>query len=183
MQQIDFVAGTSIHDAARKLVASAPAFGVFNGIRIRARHATTHASDVVHQFHREMDTRCVVWANSAEGKRAAAERATEIVQKQATVDRHIERLLWLDCSDPRAVLYWLGGIVEAADDVGVTYDRKFVVETFTARGWDPGVNCGPEFNESDARNFAGYIVGQWLECGHPMVLDFIERWRKRFDGA
>jgi hypothetical protein len=121
------------------------------------------------------------YAESPEGRDVAAQRAAEVANRQEVVDRHIERLPWLDCSNPRLVLYWLGGIVEAADDVDVKYDRKFVVETFKARGWEPGANCKPNFDENDSRNYAGYIVGQWLETGHPMVLDFIERWRTKFD--
>lgn len=183
MRQITFDAGTSIHIAARLLRSYAPAFGIFNDIRLEAKSGSVDPQSIVDGYNAEMEARRKAYAESPEGRRAAEERAAEVARNQAVVDAHMERLPWLDCSNPKLVLYWLGGIVEAAGDVDVKYNRNFVVETFKARGWKPGVNCGSEFDENDPRNYAGYIVGQWLECGHPMVLGFIERWRAKFDGG
>lgn len=185
MKEITFVPGTSIHAAAQLLHSFAQiddgAFGVFNDIRLEAVHGSADPQIVVDEYNVKMEARRKAYAESPEGQRAAAERSAVVARNQALVDRHIERLPWLDCSNPLLVLYWLGGIVEAADDAGVKYDRSFVVETFKARGWMPDANCKPNFDENDPRNYAGYIVGQWLECGHPIVLDFIERWRAKFD--
>jgi len=75
---------------------------------------------------------------------------------------------------------------EAADRVialGVKYNHETVIEMFKTRGWFPNVNCDDQFNADDARNFAGWIVGQWLDCKHPGVIWFIEQWCERFDGV
>ena len=183
MNKFVFLAGQSIHNATDELVKNAPAFGVFNGIRLEAVNNAVSSQDLVNEYHVQMEAQCKAYAASPEGQRQAAQRSVEIASNQAIVDWHIEKLQWLDCSDPRLVLYWIGGIAEAADDVGVKYDHAFVVDTLKARGWSPGANCKPHFNENDPRNYAGYIVGQWLESRYPMVLDFIKRWRVKFDGA
>lgn len=183
MKEVTFTAGTTIAEASQMLIDNAPAFGIFNDIRLGAANTSIAPQTIMDTYSSELEARRKAYSESPEGQREAENRAAVVAFNQALVDRHIERLPWLDCSNPRLVLYWLGGIVEAADDVGVEYDHKFVVDTFKARGWKPGANCKPNFNENDPRNYAGYIVGQWLECRHPMVLDFIERWRAKFDGA
>jgi hypothetical protein len=183
MEEIKLAPGTSINIAAHLLRFHAPAFGIFNDIRLEAADGSADPQTIVDGYNVELEARANAYAKSPEGQCAAAERSAEVAEKQAIVDRHIERLPWLDCLNPRLVLYWLGGLAEAADDADVKYDRKFVVETFETRGWKPGVNCEADFNENDARNYAGYIVGQWLECGNPMVLGFIERWCAKFDDA
>ena len=40
--------------------------------------------------------------------------------------------------------------------------------------------AGEDFREDDARNFAGWIVGQWLASGYPLVSTFADQWRERF---
>lgn len=119
MKQIEIECGTSILHAASLLIANAPAFAMFNEVRIEATTADT---------------------------------------------------------DQDAIVY-------AADTSGVIYNHAEVTHFFQSRGWPPGANCKPFFNEEDPRNYAGWIVGQWLESRIPLVLHFIEKWRVKFDGA
>lgn len=86
MQTIDIIAGTRIEDAAALLVARAPACAEFNGLRIRARYATTRPVDIVAKFFRDSETRSIVWAASPEGKRSATKMAEWIAKMQAIMD-------------------------------------------------------------------------------------------------
>jgi hypothetical protein len=180
MRTIDFLAGTPIEQASRLLVENAPARGVFNEIPLRARYATTRPEDIVRHYHWRLELRSITYAHSPRGRKMAAEQEADRASKQATVDACLSALPALDFADADAVVSWVERIADAADRIGVLYDRAAVVETFTAAGWPPGVNCGEDFDESDQRNYAGWIVGQWLASGYPNVGMFAEKWRERF---
>lgn len=66
------------------------------------------------------------------------------------------------------------------------FDLPMLVLAFALGGWDPNVNTGDEFDGDDARNFAGYIVGQTLHCYQTMgacphvIHRFIADWRAKF---
>lgn len=49
--------GVKIQSIAAYLVLEAPARTVVNGIRVRAKYATTNARDVVNQFRRDLRAR------------------------------------------------------------------------------------------------------------------------------
>lgn len=65
---------------------------------------------------------------------------------------------------------------------------KTVVRRFKAKGYLPGVNCGPEFR-MEKENFARYIVGQglqWLQKYgfiHPVYHRFAEDWGRYFGAS
>lgn len=180
MQTIELSPGTTIENAARQLVGGAPARADFNGIRIRARYATTNPRDIVAQYHRDSEFRGIVWRNSPEGRRVAAETEARTSALQVRADRLIALLPSLDMSDPAAVLAWVADMADPGRDLGVDYDHKAVVWHFAAHGWGVGVNCGQDFRADDARNFAGWIVGQWLHRRYPGVARFVDDWRKKF---
>lgn len=180
MKTIEFYPGTNIDEAAEALVRQAPAAAMFNGIRLRARYATTSPRDIVAQFQRNLDEQHIRWTNSAAGKRSRAEQERRRQEAQALVDACIEDLTGLDMGDPWSVLAWVDRMSGPADHVDVTYDHEGVVRRFVAAGWKPGANCKPHFDGEDARNFAGWIVGQWLASRWPSVSSFIEDWRAKF---
>lgn len=180
MKTIEFYAGTRIDEAAEALVHLAPAAAMFNGIRVRARYATTKPQDIVAQFERDQTAAAIRWETSAAGKRSRADQERRWREAQALVDVCIEALTELDMADPRSVLTWVDRMSAPADHVGVTYDHDAVIKQFVAAGWAPGVNCRPAFNGEDARNVAGWIVGQWLAHKWPGVSSFIEDWRAKF---
>ena len=70
MKTIDFSqhVGMRIERAARLLVDNAPARGIFNGVEIRARYATTHPRDIVNEYHWQWTLRAARRANSPEGR-------------------------------------------------------------------------------------------------------------------
>ena len=177
MNVIDFRCGTDIDNAACALVAAAPARGVFNGIPIRARYATTAPADIVREYHWRSELRRIVYRNSPRGKAAAAADAKDISSKQAIVAGCLATPP--DFADDAAVLTWVE-TVALANRIGV--DVSAVKAALLANGWESGVNVGEDFRIDDPRNFAGYIVGQWLHCEYDVVLRFIADWRAKFAG-
>lgn len=179
MNTIDLSPGTHISEAARELVRLAPARATFNDIPIRARYATTQPRDIVNEYHRRSEIRYIVYQHSAKGRAQAAERARDLAAKQAIVDTQIDALGSLDFTNCKAVLAWVEATAPAADRVDVSWDRAAALAAFKAHGWGRGVNCGPDFDPLDPRNFAGWIVGQWLD-GFANVVHFIVDWRTSF---
>ncbi len=180
MQTITFNAGSHIEDVAATLVANAPARTDFNGITLRARYATTQARDIVAHMIWRSDLRSIAYQHSPAGKRTALDAEANRAVAQVTIDAHVRLLLDLDFSSVDVVLAWVAGIADASDHVGVRLNRAGLREMFENGGWPVGVNCGADFNADDERNFAGWIVGQWLDCWHPMVSGFVEQWRAKF---
>lgn len=184
MREIVFDAGTNVDRAARMLVAHAPACGDFNGVRMRAKYATTRAHDVVKQWQRTFDEHARLWRRSPDGQRYAREAEARVAEAQRTVDdcvATLERVGPGVFRAPRALLSWLDRMAPAADHVGAKYDHDGLVLLFATNGWAANANCDDKFDENDARNFAGWIVGQWLASRWPGVAIFIEQWRERFE--
>ena len=183
MKTIELLWGTGIETAAHKLVRNAPACADFNGVRLRARHATTRPRDIVAHYHRQSEERSIIWRNSPDGKLVAAETAAAAVWCQAVIDRQMGALAGLYFDDVPAVIAWVEPMIEATDRVGVVFNRAAVGTIFAHNGWGTNVNCGEAFDESDARNVAGWIVGQWLACGWPGIDRFIDDWRAKFSAV
>lgn len=180
MRQIECMPGDHIETVARKLVAHAPARAMFNDIPIRAKYATTCAADVVREYNWRVTLRGITYQHSAAGKAARAKQEAARAAAQAAVNAHVMALESLDMNDAPAVLAWIEGMVDPADHIGLTYDHDAVTARFSAAGWLPGANTDGDFDEKDARNFAGWIVGQWLASRWPGVVRFIQDWRQRF---
>ncbi len=177
---IDLTPGMRIEEAAHLLVANAPAKAVFNDIPIRAKYATTRPSDIVRQFHLTWELNRIRWLHSPAAKVAAARRAAEVARLQEVIDLHVANLP--DFTSPASVLTWVEVMAPAVDDFDVRYDHESVVTAFAEAGWAENANMGEEYDAEDARNTAGWIVGQWLPSKYPRVGGFIERWRKKFVG-
>ena len=183
MKTIEFMPGETIESAARKLVAAAPAQGTFNGIKLTVNENYIGSDHVVFDYKLKCAGRAATYAASPEGKRAAAEAAERYVQAQATVDAHVLAIAHLNFADTDAILSWVEGVAIAADHINIELDRAALRNVFGNGGWVIGVNCGADFKADDERNFAGWIVGQWLNCWSPMVGGFIEQWRTKFRPA
>ncbi len=172
-----------LETVAAQLVEQAPACMSFNGIDIRAKYKTTRVMDIVREWERRYETQSIIHYHSPAAIKDRADRVTELAGSQAKVDAALARL-WpstsLNFNVIEDVLAWVESIVESAEDVDIVLDWSAMRATFAAFGWEPGANCEAYFDANDARNVAGYIVGQWLECGHPMATMFIADWRTRF---
>lgn len=185
MKRLEFDAGTHVKEAANALVANAPARADFNGVTMRARYATTRPDDVVNQWRRTFEQKAEEWRRSPDGERFARESAKRMHDAQLVVDDCVETLDRVGPAmfrSPSAILSWLDRMAPAADHVGVIYDHGAIAALFASEGWAPGANCGVHFDGSDSRNFAGWIVGQWLASRWPRVTYFIEQWRETFPG-
>ena len=185
MRTIELLAGTSIQKAAETLVQHAPAAGDFNGVRIRARYATTRPTDIVREYRSRCELRAITYRHSDAWKRAEVERLERNARNQAIVDACKAKLSALPLSsstihDLHTVLKWCARIAEASDWTGVVLDKEAVRERFSEYGWQRGAYCEAEFIADDPRAVAGYIVGQWLECWYPAVDMFLAKWRAQF---
>lgn len=77
MKTLDLTVGTTIENAALKLVKQAPSRADFNGIIVRAKYATTQPADIVTQYRRELALHSARWSPERTARHAqwAAEPA------------------------------------------------------------------------------------------------------------
>lgn len=100
---------------------------------------------------------------------------------QRVYDQGMRELTTLDFSSCEAVISWVEKMYDPCDSIYVKKDKKKIVSTFQKNRWHVGVNTGNDFDINDKRNFAGYIVGQWLESFYPNLMSkFIGEWRAKF---
>lgn len=178
MKIIEAIIGSHIQTVAEQLVANAPARAYCNDTWLRARYRTTRASDIVAQYWRLNGDRYP--KDTPESRRKAAYRATQSAKLQAAADACVAEIQGIDFDDPADVLRWMSRIEPVTDDVDVVIDKSAIVATFAEHGWGANANCEGAFDGEDSRNVAGWIVGQWLANGHPMVSTFAERWHAKF---
>ena len=187
MKTIEIMAGTHIEKAAEILCNFAPARATFNGIEIRARYATTRAADLVATWTRRNDARCVAWSPAREAqKRADAE---DVRAKQVHIRNMVAGLPAIDWTDHAGPIAWLCTMQNAADRVGVVYDRGAVILAFALAGYERNVYCGDTFDGNDRNIFARWLIGQALEgiaahgAPHGMIHRFADDWRAKFGAS
>ena len=183
MKEIDVPGGYIIRGAAEGLVKNAPAFCMFNGIRLEAQSTDDNPEAIVATYHAECEKQAREWRDSPEGKASAAKQEARRVDLQNIADASMAHLAKLDFTNCDAVLAWVEQMADPCDHVGVDVSKRTIVTTFKLHGWGVGVNTGDDFKKDDERNFAGYIVGQFLEYWHPIVAKFVADWRAEFRGA
>lgn len=188
MQQVEFLAGTSIDGAATQLCEAAAkhgeAVGTFNDIELHAAAGYAPAG-VVSFYHEECERRAKAYRNSPEGKAAARKSDQERAALQAQHDRLMARLPSLDWPSDVSVLNWLCDMQPCTDRVGVIVRRSTIVQAFEKHGFKAGENTGPDYKDGDRTNMFRYLVGQALEgldgpAIHPILLKFAAEWRERF---
>jgi len=153
--------------------------GTFNGVEIIAT-PTSLSATLVNQFHAEQERQGEEYRKSPEYARVQREQAERMTMLQQKADALMEQLSTLDFSNQTALLDWVAEMEEPRDHVGVRVDGELLVRTFEAHGYVAGANCGDEFKEHDADNFARWIIGQALESSYPMVSHFAKEWKERF---
>ena len=84
-----------------------------------------------------------------------------------------------DAKGESEILNWLYIYVEVVDFIGVNCDKARVIKHLTDLGYVKHDNLGEdkEFYQNKT-NFARYIIGQIMDCWHPMALTFIESYNK-----
>lgn len=184
MNTIDFNehVGMGISQAAEMLVRHWPARGVFNGIPIRARYATTHPCDIVRQYWWERDLKDIRYRHSAEGKCEAAEYVEKVRRKQAILNDLVSTRL-PTFNDPEAVVQWVAEVVRASDLMGVFVD-PYIAHVLNGAGFTADMNSDEHYQPDDPANSAGWIVGQFLAAlptkNWSGIHDFCEEWLKRW---
>ncbi len=186
MKTIDFSkhVGMRIERAAQFLVDHAPARGLFNGVEIRARYATTHPRDIVNEYHWQWTLRDIRYANSAKGKAERREREQEIARRQARVDDLIANLPIF--GDPLSVVLWIRALSEAMNMVGVVVPSAQIERLFNDHGYWQGRCEGDDYRHDDIHNTSCYLAGQFLAIlngdrpGGGMFLVLCDRWIERW---
>lgn len=180
--------GMSIEQAATLLVKRAPAYTNFNGVKIRARYATTNPRDIVVRYHYLLWEKDVAYDVSPAGKAWAAQMEARRVEYQMRTDALLAGLDAIPEWNARNVLAWVEAFAECSRINGVAFDAPRLVERFAEHGWYPMENCGEDFHEDDADNHAHWIVGQvlfgWrlkkMAMDHDDIGRFSNAWRKKF---
>lgn len=185
MKQIEFLAGTHLREAAKKLVAALAEHdevsGQFNGINMTATKGAT-VDGILADYETRQEAAAEAYRKSPEGIKAAHEanaRATAAKEKYAA---QMRKLPTLDFGSEVAVLDWLCDIQDATDHVAVTVDRKTILAAFAAHGLLPGVNCGGDYRKGDRDNEYRWLVGQALEtlrrvAIHSIIHKFAKQWK------
>ncbi len=179
MKTIETVCGKGLSETIQRLIENAPAQTTFNGLRVRAKYATTKPMDVSTQYWRDWEMRSFIHKHQpATIKQRAIDAAKWNKAKQ--IAEALRSSAPCDLSDLPAVLGWLKSYVLTADECGqsvVIEDR----DRWEAAGYVPDMNLHDAFNGEDPINFAGYIVGQVMTYPHPnLILGFIEQWSTKF---
>lgn len=108
-------------------------------------------------------------------------RDSRQAKEQRIYDQGIQELATLDFSSCEAVISWVEKMYDPVDCIYVKKDKQKIISTFQKNRWHVGVNTGSSFKIDDKRNFAGYIVGQWLDSFYPnLMAKFIGQWRDKF---
>ena len=106
-----------------------------------------------------------------------------------TFDRLIMQLPDLDFDNDVAVLDWIYELQDPSDILCDKSQAGFIVETFAAHNYFPGVNCGPDYQADDRENVARHLIGQALEflqtsgAIHQVAGTRIEEWKEKFLSA
>jgi hypothetical protein len=176
--------GEHILDAASRAVANGADRLEFNGIMIDVPSKSPDA--IVAEYEEECDARAKAWRESDAGLAYAKERASEAAAHQSKADKMISDLSGAPWPGHAAMIDWVSDVQEHFDYVGVAIDRDAIVREFSRMGYEPGVNCGAEFDGEDEDNSARWLIGQAVsgikEVGapHPIVREFAKRWRDKF---
>jgi hypothetical protein len=185
-----FMAGTHISEAVEVLIRAAgvsgSAEGEFNEVTITAERGET-ADAILARYTSECERRTDAYRKSPEGIAAlncAAERTAAL---QQAADDLMAALPNLDFTDENAVLDWLCALQEPSDHIGISIDKNSVLIDFAKHGLRPNVNCGPDFDAGDRRNFFEWLVGQALDglatvAIHGVIHKFADDWRRGFAG-
>lgn len=188
MHTVEFGAGMHVNVAAQELATAALAHGEaqgqFNGVTMRAK-AGDPASAILANWHQQQEASAIAYRNSPEGKAAERRREDGIRYAQDTHDRLVRDLATLDFKNDVAVLDWLCAIQDSTDHAAVSVDKAAILSAFKAAGFEPNVNCGPEFKVEDRDNVFRWIVGQCLDCLksvaiHGVVHKFVGDWKAKF---
>lgn len=127
-----------------------------------------------------------VFRASPEAKKRAEEQRQRAEEAKRSIEALLKQLDTLEFSDLESVIDWIAAFQEPTNLVGIEFDRKAVLKTFKAHGFEPDANIGEAYDERSAENVAKYVVGQALagiERGGlvPQAIHgAASRWRRTF---
>lgn len=189
-EQVYIPPGTHIEAAAARLVGKANMVGrtvvaSFNDVELRAAPGA-RAQDVVAAFDKACAEARARYAASPEGLAAAQEAVGEVARLQLVADGVAAALDTLDFADQEAILALLGKLQPASDRIGVKVRAGEIAAAFAARGLEPGMCIGDQFNPNDRDVFFRWLVGQALDglangpAIHGIFHKFADEWRAKW---
>lgn len=194
MQTYEPMVGNTINHSAEEMVRLADktnemVTASFNDIQLTANPGD-NAENIVKFYSEESTRRAETYRNSPEGKQAVVEAEERKQVAQSKLDKAMTELSVLNFSDLTAVINWLEKVRDPSDYVGVVTPHEQIVATFRKHGFEPGANCGENFNGEDKENFAGWLIGQALDglagsvhAIHQVFHKFADDWRGKFAQA
>ena len=148
----------------------------FNDLEIIVNQGDTVES-VCSQYDTKSNKRRIEYEKSDEYKKSQEEAVERLRVAQRNMDIF---MLELDkCKTHDEILDWFYITIPLIDHVGVKVDKQIIKDYLITLGYEENgyLNQPKEFY-LDKSNFANYIVGQIMNCWHPMATNFIEDWRK-----
>lgn len=185
---IGFLPGTHVSEAVDMLIRAAHddgcAEGEFNEVNITVECGET-ADIILARYKSECAGRAEAYRKSPEGIASATSAKERTASLQQAADCLMAALPNLDFSDESGVLDWLCALQAPSDHIGVSINKNAVLIEFAKHGLQPNVNCGPDFDANDRRNFFEWLVGQALDglatvAIHGLIHKFADDWRRAF---
>jgi len=160
---------------------------IFNDVELEVDPSNNITpDDLVAEFHRIWDEKREAYKNSPEWIKAKQEQESRRINEQNIVNQKIEELATLDFWNNEAVLNWLAWFQDASDHIGVSYDKRQVLQVFQENWFSANENTWKYFDWEDADNFARYVIWQALDwiyslwAIHQILHKFINEWKEKF---
>ena len=182
----DPMCGTTIDDTDAFMVSYAIAYEVkivaaFNGTLLIATK-DTQPGELAEYYRSECARLRAEYLASPEYAAQQAKDAAEIKKMTAYRRIVVASLPTLDLKSCKVALSTLQKLLPCVDRIGVGLgdDHDAVYFQFGKAGWVPGECCGDDFVKGDPVIEARWIVGQVLDCWHPVGGHFASKWMMKY---
>jgi len=119
----------------------------------------------------------LAYKKTPEYKKQKIRSAIKFKETQIEHDKLMAQLY--EVTSEAEVLDWLYKYVPLVDNIELKSDKSLVKDHLIKLGYIQGDNLGQDKDfYNDKTNFARYIIGQVMNCWHPMCVIFIEQYRK-----
>lgn len=165
MRVIESITGESLSVAVKRMVDLTPNEGTvelyFNEVRLIAGQ-NDDGLRIIRYFKNECSRQEEAYRKSPEGKLAADEDIKDRKSAQNLMNESMRVLLEIDFVNFGVVVDWLEKVQSPSDHIGVVVPSAKIIKIFRSHGYEPGENCGKEFDGGNEENYARRLIGQAL---------------------
>ena len=188
MKKMNVGLGDEITKTIAQLIIAAPAFCVFNGIRIEA-NVGDKVSTILGKWEAAVAKRREEYEASDEHKEWEHRSALKVASLNEVIINAVDALPHLDLDDLGQVLAWIDSIVDATNHTGVDMSKlqPAMVAAFEAHGFTKSMFVGDAFDGDDRDIYAKWLIGQAMSflmnppCAiHDMWHGAYETWKEKF---